>query len=87
MSAKTLCTIAYHGVKAGAANVEDLAVHPAATRQAERVRTVMGTIGIDELYTIKLPMWDHTQEKRYLSDFPVNLPHEQFARAYAEFPE
>eukprot|EP00969_Alexandrium_andersonii_P341444 15093046-Alexandrium_andersonii.AAC.1 len=83
MSAHTLCTIAYHSTRAGATNMEDLAIHPASTHQAERVRAVTGTVAKEALYTIKLPMWDHTQEKRYFSDFPVNLPHEQFARAYA----
>ena len=31
-------------------------------------------------------MWDHIREERRFVDFPVNAPHEQFAKAFAERP-
>eukprot|EP00969_Alexandrium_andersonii_P374177 15485600-Alexandrium_andersonii.AAC.1 len=37
LSAYALCTTAFHATKAGAANMEDLAMDPTGSHQAERV--------------------------------------------------
>ena len=34
----------------------------------------------------QIPMWDHTEECRAFVEFPMDLPHEAFARQHAHDP-
>eukprot|EP00969_Alexandrium_andersonii_P355632 15444841-Alexandrium_andersonii.AAC.1 len=55
LSAKALCTVAWHASRAGAIGVEDLTCNPNATHQAEHVRAAIHARTKDSFYHIKLP--------------------------------
>ena len=89
LSAKAVCTIAWHATSAGAANVSDLAYDPASPgqHQAEHLRAAIGARAASTFYMGSVPMWDHVAEQRIYIDFPINAPHEQFASAYEASPK
>ena len=85
LTATAVCTFAWHAVAAGAKGVEDLAYDPYGAHQAEHLRSALGLRR--DFYVAEVPMWDHVGEKRGIFDFPINLPHEQFASAFSANPQ
>ena len=37
----------------------------------------------ESFYTVRLPMWDRSEERRCLVDSPMSLSHEVFSKAFA----
>ena len=86
MTSEQVCTLGWHATAAGATGVADLAVRPGLTRQAEHLRQVMNARARDTFYVARIPMWDHTEERRTFFEFPMDLPHEAFARQHGQDP-
>eukprot|EP00969_Alexandrium_andersonii_P030861 1347414-Alexandrium_andersonii.AAC.1 len=66
LSAKAVCTLAWHATAAGAANVEDLAYDPAAVgeHQASHLRAAIGARAASSFYMGSVPVWDSVSEQR-----------------------
>ena len=87
LPASTLAALCWHATRAGAANVADLASSPSDSEHAaDHVRRAIAARAKDTFYVAKIPMKcsDEVGEQRRLVDFPMNLPHEDFARQYKE---
>jgi len=87
MDAVQLCTLAYHITRAGGQGVSDLALEPSNRHANDHVRGVLGSRVTTAFYVTGVPMWCKTEEGRMFLDFPINLPHEEFASCFAESPE
>ena len=87
LSAEAVCTTAWHVTRAGRSGVADLAVDPKYRNQAEHIARALSLRTQDFFYMVDLPLWDHHEEARRVWPFPMSLPHEEFARAYAACPD
>ena len=87
MDGVQMCTIAHHVTRAGGQGVSDLAVEPGNRHAADHIRGVLGSRCTTAFYVARVPMWCKTSERRQHLDFPVNLPHEEFAACFADRPE
>ena len=86
LTARSLCTIAWHATRAGAKGIEDLALDPSSSNAAAHVRRAVGARAKSTFYWFDLPLWDHKEEERLLFSFPICLPHEEFASLYKLSP-
>ena len=90
LPAEAVCTLSYHAVRAGATNVADLALDPKSRKQAEHLRKVIEARSLQSFYVAQVPMWVEDEgtgfEGRKMVDFPMNLPHECFAKQFAQCP-
>ncbi len=86
MSAAAVCTLSYHACNAGARGVGDLALHPSSTHAAEHLRAAASARSQQSFYWFDLPMWVGDTNSRELIRFPINLPHDQFSRAFSDSP-
>ena len=87
MTSEQVCTLGWHCTAAGAQGVADLALNPKYQRQAEHLRRAMDVRARETFYVARIPMWDHTEERRTFIEFPLDLPHEAFSRLHAQDPE
>eukprot|EP00959_Pyramimonas_sp_CCMP1952_P040731 851758-Pyramimonas_sp.AAC.1 len=87
LTARQVCTLAYHATTAGAIGVEDLSLPPTSTHFAEHVRKAVGMIGETGFYEVEVPMWDKVQEKRVMRPIHINLPHDVFAKEATQHPD
>ncbi|CAK0792057.1 unnamed protein product [Prorocentrum cordatum] len=86
MTATAVSTTAWWATKAGAVGIDDLALHPSGTHHSEHLSAAIQTRADTAFYTAGAPMWDSETNRRVLVDFPVNLPHEQFAEEWFHDP-
>lgn len=87
LTARQVCTIAYHSTNAGATGLEDLVMHPTSTHFAEHVTKAIGARAESTFYEVEIPMWDKVQEMRVMRPFHVNLPHDVMAREAELHPD
>ena len=87
MDGVQLTTIAYHATRAGGQGVSDLALEPGNRHAADHIRGVLGARVTTAFFVATVPMQCKTTESRKHMDFPLNLPHEEFAACFAESPE
>ena len=87
MSATAVAQIAWHATRAGAVGVADLAFDPQIShKHAELLAQAISTRAAATFYDAGVPLWSHAEEYRFVSSFPMNLPHEEFARQHASNP-
>ena len=90
MPASTLASLCWHATRAGASNVADLACKPdSVTAAADHVRRAISARAKSTFYIAQVPMKSSGDEgeQRRLCEFPMNLPHDDFARQYKEAPD
>ena len=81
-TAKAVCVTAWHAARAGAQGISDIALSPQSQHHAEHLRTVLGERADNNFLMAQVPMWNKHTESRQLVDFPMDVPHERFARLY-----
>ena len=87
MSATAVAQLAWHATRAGATGVADIAFDPSIAHQhAELLARAIDTRAAATFYHAPVPLWSHAEEHRFICTFPMNLPHEEFARQYAISP-
>ena len=87
MPATGVAQLAWHATRAGAVGVADLAFDPQIShKHAELLAKAIDTRAASTFYHAGVPLWSHAEERRFISTFPMNLPHEEFARQYASTP-
>ena len=87
LTAKDVCSISWHSMRAGAAGVGDLALDPSDTHHARHLRHALGMKARELSYVISVPMWCAHTDARVYKDFPLMLPHESFAQNYERQPD
>ena len=91
LPASTLSTLCWHATRAGAANVADLACSPSQSEKhaADHVRRAIAVRAKNTFYIAQAPMKCNEEAgvQRLLCEFPMNLPHVDFARQYKEAPD
>ena len=91
LPASTLSTLCWHATRAGAANVADLACSPSQSEQhaADHVRRAIAVRAKSTFYIAQVPMKSDEEPgvQRLLCEFPMNLPHADFARQYNKAPD
>ena len=83
MSATAVCTAAYHATRGGCLAVADLSLDPLSTHHAEHLRKAISVRASSSFYWFDMPVWNDNTNSKSLIRFPINLPHEQFAKSLA----
>ena len=86
MTSEAVCTFAWHATRAGALGIADFALNPKSHHQAEFLRSRMHARAKESFYLAKVPVWNQRDQQREVMEFPMNLPHEAFAKAFPKDP-